>query len=316
MKLNEDIETINKKRLELINSDEYNIGRRIIIFKKMLKKFKLIELFNEIKKHYKISKLSYSNLKQYEFIKQRNIQYEEKKIVIYTCITGNYDILKDNYFEADNVEYILFTDNQNLDTGNNKWKISNISNIKELRDMSLTEKNRYIKLHPYELFKDKYDYAIYIDGNIQVISDLRKLINGISNKYGIAMHNHRNRIDIYKEYKVCKILKKGNLNNLKKQIQYYKNDKFPKNYGMLEANVIYIDLKNEIGNSIMNTWWEEFLLRKSGRDQIALPYVLWKKKIDIHSIATLGSNVYKNPIFFINGHNKKTIIHRGMFNYK
>lgn len=299
-----EIEIINKERLELINSNEYNTGRRIIKIWKMIKKFQIIKLIYEIKKHKEINKMSSKNLKQYDMIRKNNINYEEKKIVVYTCITGNYDKVFDNYFWSDNVDYVLFSDSKELCNRDSNWKRIDISEIDKIKKMSLVEKNRYIKLHPYEFFQNKYDYAIYIDGNIQIVSDIRKLINGISDDYGIAMHRHRDRIDIYNEFKVCKILKKGNYINLKKQIKSYKEEGFPKNYGMLEANVIYIDLKNNTGSAIMESWWKEFFYRKSGRDQISLPYVLWKQQIETSKIATLGSNVYKNPIFFIDKHNK------------
>ena len=41
-------------------------------------------------------------------------------------------------------------------------------------------------------------------------------------------------------------------------------------------------------------WWDEVLQSGSGRDQLALPYVLWSKGIRIDEIAKLGSNCYRN----------------------
>ena len=116
------------------------------------------------------------------------------------------------------------------------------------------------------------------------------------------MHKHRNRDDIYAEYKVCKLLKKGNINQMKKQINCYKDNGFPKKYGMLEANVIVCNLKNNFGKKIMNEWWEEFKLRNSGRDQISLIFILWKNKIKVNEISNLGYDVYNNPIFWIYEH--------------
>ena len=58
--------------------------------------------------------------------------------------------------------------------------------------------NRYIKLHPQEFFLNEYRYAIYIDGNIRVMSDLSPYTRKCNCKTGIAMHRHVQRICAYK----------------------------------------------------------------------------------------------------------------------
>lgn len=297
-----EIEYINNLRIDIVNSEEYNNGRRIKLLCELLKGFHFIKIVKILIRYLKIKKLSYHNKKQYTSIKCNNVNYTNKRIVIYSCITGNYDKCLTPLFHADNIEYVLFTDNPNIKT--DYWKIVDINNMKKLEKLSLAEKNRYIKMNPYSLFENKYDYAIYIDGNIQVVSEIRKLINCINDHYGISMHEHRNRNDIYNEYKVCKLLNKGNKEYLEKQIAHYKRKKFPKNYGMLEANVFAVDLKNQSAKVIMSDWYKEFENSKSGRDQISLPYILWHNHIEIKDIATMGSDVYRNPIFYINSHER------------
>lgn len=301
MKTDDYIEIINNKRIEIYNSKEYKIGVQILKIKKMILKMQFAKLIYLIVRHKKIKKLSISNPK-YGMIKKNNDDISSKKIVIYTCITGNYDSIIEPYFKADNVDYILFTDKNMNNINETEWIIKKIDSYKILEGMTMVEKNRFIKMNPYFLFQDNYDYAIYIDGNIGVVSDIRKLINSVDDKYGISMHKHRNRDDIYAEYKVCKLLKKGNINQMKKQINCYKDNGFPKKYGMLEANVIVCNLKNNFGKKIMNEWWEEFKLRNSGRDQISLIFILWKNKIKVNEISNLGYDVYNNPIFWIYEH--------------
>ena len=150
-------------------------------------------------------------------------------------------------------------------------------------------------MHPHELFEDKYDYSIYVDGNILCVSDVSSFVNEINNKIGIAMHKHCCRNCIYDEAKILKIVKKGNLKKLDEQIQKYKNKRFPEKYGLLEANVIVTDLNNNYAKKIYNDWWEEFASTKSNRDQISLPYILWNNNVEIDKVGTLGNNVYDNP---------------------
>lgn len=299
-----DIEQINKMRLELYNSPEYNLGKKIIKAKRLIKKGKIIDLLKITFRSKKIKELSVKENVSYSQLNKNKEKYETKKIVVYTCITGSYDELLEPMFVADNIDYVLFTDNDKMIAKKNTlWKIKLLSD-KELDKLSLSGKNRFVKMHPYYFFEGKYDYAIYIDGNVQVVSDIRKLVNAIDDKLGMAMHLHRNRDDIYSEYKVCNLLKKGNKEYLVKQISRYKEKEFPPKYGMLEANVFIVDLNNKKSKDIFSQWWDEFFASKSGRDQISLPYILWKNGIKLNDVASLGSDVYSNPIFCINLHRR------------
>jgi len=82
----------------------------------------------------------------------------------------------------------------------------------------------------------------------------------------------------------------------------YKQESFPFHYGMLEANVIVCDLKNKVAKKVMNDWWDDFVQKESYRDQLSLPYVLWKNHIIPEEIGTLGSNVYENYAINIEKH--------------
>ena len=70
----------------------------------------------------------------------------------------------------------------------------------------------------------------------------------------------------------------------------------------MEATIILSDLKNNNAKEIFEEWWNEFYNSKSYRDQIAFPYILWKKNIKVSELATLGNNVYRNPKFRIDVH--------------
>lgn len=299
------IERINKRRIAVENSSDYNYGRRVAYLKGLLKHLKIVTAIKVIIRHFRVSRYSYISKKYYQ-IDHQNDAWQNKKVVVYTCVTGNYDKISDPLFSDNAVDYVLLSDNdKNNYTGS--WKQLSVSNYVN-DQLTNSDKNRFIKMHPHELFCGQYDYAIYIDGNIQVVSDIRTMIDGIDKEYGLAMHLHRERNDIYDEYKVCKILKKGNPKMMRSQITRYKKDGLPRKYGMLEANVIVIDLHSDNAKMIMDEWWEEYRKSESKRDQIALPYVLWKEKIPIKKLANLGSNVYENSKFMINKHRVEDVL--------
>ena len=261
-------------------------------FKKITEK-----ILNNIKtKKYKEKFVSNAkNDKEYEIYNDNT-----KKIAIYTCITGNYDNIYEPIIKEKKCDYILFTNNSNLKS--DKYKVMDIPEyiLENNKDNILI--NRYIKMHPFELFKDKYDYTIYLDGNIRVISNVSSFVNCVSSKYGIAMHKHSIRNCIFKEEEVLKLLHKGNKEKIREQLNNYKSEGFPTEYGMLEANVIVTDIKNQKSKDIINDWWNEFIKSGSFRDQLSLPYVLWKNNIKVEEIATLGNNVYDNPKIEVESH--------------
>ena len=219
-------------------------------------------------------------------------------MAIYTCITGDYDNVEEPLIMEEGCDYFLFTNNPNIKS--DSWKIKPIP--EEIQKIKNNAKiNRYIKMHPKELFEE-YDYSIYIDGNIKLISTISQFVNQLNEKTGLAIHRHCTNVCVYDEVKDCRAYGKGDYSKLKKQVNRYRNEGFPKEYGMLECNVLVSDLKNNNAKMIFDEWWNEYLTSESMRDQIALPYVLWKKKIPVEEIGNLGENVNTNYAIKINSH--------------
>jgi hypothetical protein len=286
------IEKLNKDYIDITNSKEYTLGKRIIELKNSLKHFEFIKIFKKfivhqkIKKYYKANSSNLSN----NII---NKKISGKKIAVYTCVTGGYDKISEPLYDSPYCDYYLITDDKNMKP--KKWKKILIpEDIKKQYDNNGTIINRYYKLNPQEIFKE-YDYSIYIDGNVQIISDLSFMINNVDPSVGIAIHKHRDRECICDELEACKILKKGNSEKLKQQVDRYLDENFPKHYGMGECAIIVTNLKNKQAVDILNAWWIEFQKSESLRDQIALPYILWKKNILMEKITTLGENYRVNP---------------------
>lgn len=286
-RLIEALETVIMEKKKITTSKEYKLAKKINETKKKIRHFEIKGIIGNIKK-----KIGYYRRKKYES-KYENMKYtnlgsvNDKKIVVYTCIAGEYDKVSEPLYKNDNVEYVIYTNSKEELI---QWKKRDIPlKLKEINSNILI--NRYIKLHPHELFEE-YDYSIYIDGNIRSMSDLSDFTRAINEKSGLAMFKHHTRNCIYIEEKVCNIYGKGNKEKLHKQTQKYKKEGFPENYGMLEGNIIVTDLKNKKSNEILGKWWNEFEKSESLRDQMSLPYVLWKLGYKIEDIGILGNNVY------------------------
>lgn len=195
------------------------------------------------------------------------------KQVVYTAIFGNYDKLKELKFSPGNIEYICFTDNIRLKS--KTWKVVYIKN-----NENGTFSNRKTKINVLD-YLSEYDQSIYIDGNIQVLNNLKELFNELED-YPIAAIKHRTRQCIYKEAEQClKIGKSGC--EIINQVEVYRNEGFPENYGLTENCIILRNHRHPDLKLILDHWWEQFY---SGikRDQISLPYIRWKYNVNLKEI--------------------------------
>lgn len=291
------IEELNLENITLKKSKEYKTGEDLAKFKSMLKKGRIDKILKKFLGRKKTAKLNAHGEFDNGFIEDKE-RTDRPKIAVYTCITGGYDSLVEPLLKFDNIDYYAFVDNKDMKP--NKWKIEDIPESQS--DGNNILKNRYLKFHPHEFFEKDYDYSIYIDGNIKVMSDLTSLCYSVNEKTGLSLHRHQFRDCIFNEIEVCKMLKKGNYDKLKAQVTGYEKQGFPRHFGMLECNVIVTDLKSDKSKKILLDWWEEFKKSESYRDQISLPFVLWKNEYSIDDVGFLGNNVYGNPKIRIHQH--------------
>lgn len=282
------LEKQNEEYLTLRNSYELWLGKTI----KVLFSLNLKRIYACIVSAIRSKKIKGNIIEQPIFYASGLPIDKNNKVVVYSCVTGNYDVISDPILVDDQLDYYLISDTDEKKT---EWKHLDIPNEACLYHGGMV--NRFCKLNPWNFFSD-YDYSIYIDGNIEIVSDIRNLCSIAKNsKIGIAMHLHNRRDCIYVERNVCKLYKRGNLIAIDKQVDKYHQEGFPEHFGMVEATIIIVDLKNPIAKKIMGEWWKELLRSHSGRDQLSFPYVLWKNGYHISDVGCLGNNLRRNPKF-------------------
>lgn len=293
------IENRNKEFNAILNGAEYNKGLQINNIKRILCNFAIGEFVEAVRLKLAGRRISTKNADKADnmawklpdtFDSYR--QFHNKKIVVYTCIIGKYDQLKEPLLAFDNVTYICFTDDQaNIDaTADTKWEIRSVpENILKTYEGTLT--NRYVKMHPHELFPEA-DYSIYVDGNVKIVSFPGAYLPDTMGKAGLAIYAHGQRNCVYDEAQICIMRKKGKKAFIERQMQRYSAEGFPANYGLYECTIIATDLKNNNSRQIFESWWHEFMNSQSFRDQLSLPYVIWKNGFEYTDIGLLGTNIF------------------------
>ncbi len=206
----------------------------------------------------------------------KNIFSDNKKIVVYTCISGNYDSLKEVVNPEYNIDYICFTDQ---DIKSDTWKVKKIPEF--LNYLEQTKRARCLKILPH-LFLETYDFSIWIDGNIQVIGEINELVEKNKNHY-FSIPKHPDRTCVYEEASAIISLKKDVIDNVKSQVEKYKELGYPENHGLVQSNVIIREHNNKECIRINEGWWSE-LLFKSKRDQLSFNFSIWQKDYRINII--------------------------------
>lgn len=213
------------------------------------------------------------------------------KKCIYTCIIGMYDFLIQPGHVNEDFDYICFTNQIIKDPG--VWEIRPLPDVDDLEDLNLI--NRYVKMHPHILLKE-YDLTIYIDGNVYIQDDVNEILNKYHNDFIVYKHHFGN--DYYREVKRCIKQKKDVMRKITNQYHHYTLEGF--DGGILSYNGILIRKNNDTTQRINELWYNE-IITKSKRDQLALPYIVWKYNInEVKYLDFVDSKKY----FFITTHNR------------
>jgi hypothetical protein len=215
--------------------------------------------------------------------------------VIYTCITGKYDQLNDSKFIHPEWKYVCFTDDPTIKNKNNSsWTIRPIV----FDRMDNVRNSRWHKLHPHVILPE-YDRSIFMDGNINIISDgiFQDIDIAIKKNRKLSIGKHASRKCIYDELDACMKFEKDDPEIMKKQIDRIKKDGFPENYGLFENNIIYREHNDKDVIKIMNDWWW-WIENYSRRDQLSLTYVLWKNNFQISPLSDIPYRKSKKISFW------------------
>jgi hypothetical protein len=206
------------------------------------------------------------------------------KKVIYTALFNNYDkldFLKKNF---SGFSQILFT---NLDIKSSIWKIIKVKSTKNPELL-----NRKYKILAHKFLK-KFDESLYFDANIILLKNPKKLFHRNLKSFNISLMRHFSRKCLYEEALV--LIRSGRFSNLLilKQIFSYILSGMPKNYCLFENSILFRKHNNRDLIRLMDEWWFE-TQKYSHRDQLSLPYVIWKKNYSFY----LSKNFKRNSNFF------------------
>ncbi|MEA2112501.1 MAG: DUF616 domain-containing protein [Patescibacteria group bacterium] len=215
------------------------------------------------------------------------------KTVIYTAIFGGKDNLTEPEFIPDNCDFICFTDS---DFQSDIWEVRKV----EQTFNDPVRNARMYKVLPHK-FLPKYEYSVWVDGNMVVRGDVNQLIKKYLSKVNLTIFDHtqltrrffklfwkkdKNQCYdcIYTEAeKLIQMNNEGNYkddsNLIKNQIEKYRNEGYPEHNGLVSSMVILRRHNEKDIINTMNIWWNE-IENNSRRDQLSFNYSAWRSKLD------------------------------------
>ncbi len=295
------IKKVNTDWLKIRNSNQYKRGLVINETLTSIKHMEFEPLLESAKRWIRGSKsrkiVSKNSNSALGTVSRESNYFSQDRVAIYTAIFGGYDKILEPYCVPNNCDFYIFTDRK-IEVGKSKWIKKD--SPKSIESLSNAEKNRYLKMHPDELFPD-YKYSIYVDGNVQIITDLTEYIN-ILGETGIGIHLHNLRNCVYDELDATVKTGRVKKNDATRYRKYLLSTGMPKSYGLLQCSVIVREHHNEVCRNVMKQWWQEYC-KYTKRDQVSLPHILYMNNISVNEIGIMGENLYANPSFRIMTHN-------------
>ena len=192
------------------------------------------------------------------------------KKLIYTVLTGEYDQVSELPVVNPEFDHVCLTDHPDL-IESKTWQIRRIDNPEGLSPVRLSRKP---KILPFEFFPD-YDVAVYLDANLILKDDVQGLIDKYKNA-DVVVSKHPYRDCIYREEQAVLSQKRDHEENTRPQIDKYKKEGFPENYGLSHCNLI-VWRNRESVKSFGWAWWNE-VKNHSHRDQLSFDYARWRMR--------------------------------------
>lgn len=230
-----------------------------------------------------------------------------KKFLVVTAITNGKDDLVDPPVVFDNCDYIAYVDRRSF---TNVWKEKSILSFSTIDGHTHRRNAKPYKILSAVMFPE-YEYVIWVDGNHQLKKDPQTIIDEYGSDVDFFLFKHPDRTCLYQELMAVAGWQLDYRQLLETQFGFYKSVNMPENYGLFEMSTFMVKTSESV-KELQLMWWEQ-INKFSSRDQISLPYCLWKMGSKIKTgllkgfanLFTMQGKMEGNEYFSDRGSHKK-----------
>jgi hypothetical protein len=144
-------------------------------------------------------------------------------------------------------------------------------------------------------------WSVYMDGSFTPKIPLRPKVEKWLASADMALFQHPWRSCAYDEIDECVRVGKITAEQGEKARSHLMLEGFPKDFGLWACGIVVRRVHlNQIQIFAAPLWMQ--MVQKVPRDQIWLPYVLWKLKTSVKRIHTIEASIYTNKVFAFRRH--------------
>ena len=145
------------------------------------------------------------------------------------------------------------------------------------------------------------DCSIYCDGSISPKVPIEPLMKRWLHSSTVAMFKHPHRTCAYKEIDACVTRNKITADQGTIARDGFNAAGFPKDFGLWACGMIARRTNNNpFQEMVAPYWWS--LVNVIPRDQIWLPFAMWKLSYPTDEIHTIDADIFSNPYFTFKPH--------------
>ena len=203
----------------------------------------------------------------------RQPRADDRRVVIYTAISGRYDTLKRQSSAATvGARQVAFVDDETrrsvMPAG---WRLESIGS----RDTDANRAAKYPKVLAHRALPEA-GVSLWMDASVLLVAPfpIQRLVELFLADADLCVFEHDRRGCVYEEARHCIALGLDEPDTIARQMARYRDDGFPPNAGLAEATVILRRHTPQI-EAFNERWWQE-IRGGSRRDQLSFPYVARK----------------------------------------
>jgi hypothetical protein len=210
--------------------------------------------------------------------------------LIYTAVFGGYDRVYSPLCPDAGADYVIVTDDPDTRVPGWRTLYADGSGFPTAKAANL-----YHRALIHRVLTG-YDVSLYVDGNVRLIGDTRSLFRAFeASGAALSAHRHHRRSTVAEEVEtVIAMSLVADPSAARREYDDYIADGFPDNLGLMENGVILKNHRHPELDAAMELWWRQFSVYLT-RDQLSLPYVLWKTGLSVDVIP--GTFLTANPLF-------------------
>ncbi|MBR5661793.1 MAG: DUF616 domain-containing protein [Bacteroidales bacterium] len=217
--------------------------------------------------------------------------------VIYTCIVGGYDELRQPDVVDPSFDYICFS-NDFRETRIGVWEIRPIPYISSDK----TRLSRFVKLMPHKALPE-YEISVWMDSNIQITGPgfYEAVYRASDAGHLLSQVPHPHFDCIYDDMRAISIMAKVPVFQTYRQFRFLRKEGFPEHFGLFENNIIFRVHNDPSVVSVSEEWWKIYN-EYTPRDQFSLMYLYWKRGMTVPLLFGESLNARNVPFLSFRQH--------------